>query len=44
MRLLKNKDGNWAERNTETLEEEKSARAEGYKSEDELWGGKKEKK
>jgi hypothetical protein len=41
MRLLKNKDGNWSERFTETPEEEKSARAEGYKSEGELWGEKK---
>ena len=41
MRLHKNKDGNWHERMTETPEEEKTARAEGYKSEDELWGEKK---
>jgi len=43
MRLLKNKDGNWHERMTETPEEEKTARAEGYKSDDELWGEKKAK-
>jgi hypothetical protein len=39
--LYRNRDGNWSERLTETAEEEKTARAEGYKSDDELWAEKK---